>query len=348
MPPQVHNITSTALRGTMDYSANYTPNSTAPHTMPSTTHHASASQHVPCTKPHHRCTTHHHTPPHSAMTNDTTSARLPPALASSSSAVSPPSFLRSQEDVGWTPWSLVAFVAEWGRLRRATFKSKSKQTATRIHAIPGFVRWEGTRKHSELNSLSPMLRELGPSSNYVPLDWVIGNDLFFKLCVPPRVQTHDLADGSGRYIELCNPHQGMWVLPREMLRAKLRALEWSEGRPLLPDKMRPQEWHASGWLFRCPRQRKLYQYCNQSRGAIKLTPCERACDFLVPHFGHGKYAYGNASEWYDALPSSMARGLLTHQCPLVGWTLALSNLRPCIRSWRVLAGSFLMPVARRS
>ena len=70
--------------------------------------------------------------------------------------------------------------------------------------------------------------------------------------------------------------------------------------------MRPQEWFGGGWLFRCPRQRKLHQYCTPSKGARKLVPCERACDFLVPHYGGGKYAYGNGSNWMDLGPDGTA------------------------------------------
>ena len=99
----------------------------------------------------------------------------------------------------------------------------------------------------------------------------------------------------------------MWSLPRDMLRPKLSALEWTrDGKPPLPPQARPQEWFGGGWLFRCQRQRKLYQYCVPSRGARKLIPCERACDFLVPHYGGGKYAYGNGSEWMDLGPDRAA------------------------------------------
>ena len=99
----------------------------------------------------------------------------------------------------------------------------------------------------------------------------------------------------------------MWALPRDLLRAKLAALRWNlDGTPLLPTQMRPQEWFGGGWLFRCPRQRKLHQYCTPSKGARKLVPCERACDFLVPHYGGGKYAYGNGSNWMDLGPDGTA------------------------------------------
>ena len=42
----------------------------------------------------------------------------------------------------------------------------------------------------------------------VRLGHVIGNDLFFRLCVSPRLESHDLADGSTRYFEMCNPVSG--------------------------------------------------------------------------------------------------------------------------------------------
>lgn len=195
--------------------------------------------------------------------------------------------------MGWTPLSLVSFQAELEKLKHATFTP----SGARLHAIPGFVRFEGSLSHPEMNTVPSKFTTNGWEDSLF-LDKVIGNDLFFRLCVPPRLQAHLLSDGSATYFEMCNPHQAMWILPREMLKPKLQALDWGVyGRPRLPEGKRPQEWYGSGWLFRCPRQRKLHQYCIPTHGARKLTPCERVCDFLVPHYGGGKYSYGSASEW---------------------------------------------------
>jgi hypothetical protein len=209
-------------------------------------------------------------------------------------------FLYSEDDIGWTPWSVMAWVAEFERLRHADFTPND----SKLHAVPGFIRWEARAAFNELNVVDPnrlLPRALSSGVNQQPLDRLIGNDLFFRLCVLPRIEAHDLSDRSSRYLEMCNPHQAMWILPQKLLRAKLARLRWhvSEAEPpQLPPHARPQEWWGGGWLFRCPRQRKLYQYCVPSQGMRKLVPCERVCDFLVQHFG-GKYSYGNGSEWMD-------------------------------------------------
>ena len=109
-------------------------------------------------------------------------------------------FLYTEDDLGWTPWSLVAFQREMEMLRRATYTPGGRT----MHAIPGFVRWEGSAKHAELNVV-PSGHHTSASSGHVPLEHVIGNDLFFKLCIPPKLEAHHLMDGTTRYFEMCNP-----------------------------------------------------------------------------------------------------------------------------------------------
>ena len=106
-----------------------------------------------------------------------------------------------QDDLGWSPWSLHAFKAEMDLLRRASFAPAGKQ----MHALPGFVRWEGSSRHPELNEQPSVPVTHGPRSSHQPLEHIIGNDLFFRLCVPPRLETHTVVDGSTRYFEMCNP-----------------------------------------------------------------------------------------------------------------------------------------------
>ena len=110
-------------------------------------------------------------------------------------------FLYTEDDLGWTPWSIVAFQAEMEKLRHASYTPGGRT----MHAIPGFVRWEGSSKHAELNVVPLALHHTSATSGHVPLDHVIGNDLFFKLCIPPRLEAHTLTDGTTRYFEMCNP-----------------------------------------------------------------------------------------------------------------------------------------------
>eukprot|EP00930_Biecheleria_cincta_P035296 TRINITY_DN24279_c0_g2_i1.p1 TRINITY_DN24279_c0_g2~~TRINITY_DN24279_c0_g2_i1.p1 ORF type:complete len:988 (-),score=119.08 TRINITY_DN24279_c0_g2_i1:434-3184(-) len=202
-------------------------------------------------------------------------------------------FMYSEEDIGWTPQSLLSYAAEFDKMRSATPSEFPAQM------LPGFIRWEATSEYHHLNDVHARLSSGLANFNRVSEGAIISNDLFWSRL--PGVMGPFEINGEV-YFSPRNPCQGIWALPKSELSLRWRAR--IPNRQNLSNEYR--EFFGSGWLYRCPSDKG----CGESGGARKLIPCRRAQEFLVMHMSNGKYAYGDGH--WDILPDHRTLGDMLH------------------------------------